>query len=34
MKFYEIPCDEIGYFREEYDFLSVFCKHFFLKNAD
>lgn len=24
MKFYEIPCDEIGYFREEYDFLSNF----------
>ena len=24
MKFYEIPCDEIGYFREKYDFLSNF----------
>ena len=24
MKFYEIPCDEIGYFSEEYDFLSNF----------
>ena len=24
IKFYEIPCDEIGYFREEYDFLSNF----------
>ena len=24
MKYYEIPCYEIDYFREEYDFLSSF----------